>query len=281
MQKELGSSNPEENLRNSETEYSQICNACGKKPGNILITSCDHNLCLPCAARQFEHDTQNDPQNKTVMIIQKLICKVCKTPTDLEQETILELESMQKQRVRKPKESKTKPNQFPPVNLNSDNQNTKSGFCKDHPGEFLTYFCFECVNNLICSECVIHVIHHEHNVLNIKKAVPRIKTKLEEVKISIESAISKIKENLKDLDLYKKKIIDDAQLSKTKVKETFDLLVNLLKMKESELLSKIDDQYEENISDFNNILSNLNSKYNEIKNYNELLGKTISSNDIV
>jgi len=50
-------------------------------------------------------------------------------------------------------------------------QAQKKEFCKEH-NEEVTYFCFDCMNRCICSDCVVHGVHRNHNVMNIKKAYP-------------------------------------------------------------------------------------------------------------
>lgn len=52
------------------------------------------------------------------------------------------------------------------------------GFCPEHPDEEISYFCFNCVSNCICPECIIHGIHKNHEVMTIKKAYPIIKNKV-------------------------------------------------------------------------------------------------------
>ena len=62
------------------------------------------------------------------------------------------------------------PNNYPPQ---------RKEFCKEH-NEEVTYYCFECMNKCICSECVVHGVHKNHDVMSIKKAYPII---VERVKI--------------------------------------------------------------------------------------------------
>lgn len=56
-------------------------------------------------------------------------------------------------------------------------QVAKKEYCKDH-NEEVTYFCFDCMNKCICSECVVHGVHKSHDVMNIKKAYPVILEKV-------------------------------------------------------------------------------------------------------
>lgn len=283
MQRNISNPHGSEKEKASDPEYSQTCINCSTKPGNILICACDHNLCLNCAAKQFENDSQKNPLSKNVIMRQKLWCKLCKSPTDLEPDAVSELQSILKNKSKSKitKFSELRPKQFPKTSINMEMQNSKSGFCKDHPGEFRTYFCFDCVDNLICSECVIHGIHHNHNVLTTKKAIPRIKTKLEEIRIALDSSLSKVKENFKELDVYKKKIADDSQISKQKVREIFDSIKELLNSKQSDLLLGIDFQFDQNLKYHDSMLQNLNKKFDELKRNYEVISQTISSSDVV
>lgn len=63
--------------------------------------------------------------------------------------------------------------------FNGTNQlaNAKKEFCKDHHEE-LSYYCFDCLSRCICSECVVHGLHKNHNVLSLKRAYPIIVEKV-------------------------------------------------------------------------------------------------------
>lgn len=54
------------------------------------------------------------------------------------------------------------------------------GFCPEHPDEEISYFCFNCISNCICPECIIHGVHKNHEVMTIKKSYPIIKNKVKE-----------------------------------------------------------------------------------------------------
>jgi len=47
--------------------------------------------------------------------------------------------------------------------------------CGEHPDEEILYFCFDCLCECICPECVIHGRHKDHDVKTIKKSAPVIK----------------------------------------------------------------------------------------------------------
>ena len=50
--------------RESEViEDGVMCAACGATPEDVLILTCEHNLCLPCAASNL-HTAQKRQKNK-------------------------------------------------------------------------------------------------------------------------------------------------------------------------------------------------------------------------
>ena len=62
------------------------CAKCMKKPEDVLILTCDHNLCLECAALNLQEQTsQNQNTFKTV------ICEFCQSATVLDPESATEL----------------------------------------------------------------------------------------------------------------------------------------------------------------------------------------------
>ena len=54
-------------------------------------------------------------------------------------------------------------------------------FCNSHPDEEVTYFCLDCENSCVCSECVIHGTHKNHEVQSLRKASSVIKQKLQSI----------------------------------------------------------------------------------------------------
>ena len=51
-------------------------------------------------------------------------------------------------------------------------------FCIEHPDEEISYYCFDCLANCICPECVIHGAHKNHDVLTVKKSFPIVRNKV-------------------------------------------------------------------------------------------------------
>lgn len=55
---------------------------------------------------------------------------------------------------------------------------TMRSFCIEHPDEEISYFCFDCLTNCVCSECVIHGPHKTHDVMTVKKSYGIVKTRV-------------------------------------------------------------------------------------------------------
>ena len=68
MQNQTGS-----NIMTHEEEDDVSCAKCDSKPEDVLILTCDHNLCLPCAAQNL-HSQQRLQQN-TFQVSCKVIPK--------------------------------------------------------------------------------------------------------------------------------------------------------------------------------------------------------------
>jgi len=51
---------PHETFSNDEEEDDVCCAKCGARPEDVLILTCDHNLCLACASNNlFEQQTMH------------------------------------------------------------------------------------------------------------------------------------------------------------------------------------------------------------------------------
>ena len=76
---------------NQEEDEDDVCCAkCQARPEDVLILTCDHNLCLECAAQNlFEQQTMHQNTFQTV------ICEYCQSATVLDPESATELLELQ------------------------------------------------------------------------------------------------------------------------------------------------------------------------------------------
>ncbi len=85
LRKEEDEETPQE-----EINYESIsCAKCGTTPDDVLILTCDHNLCLLCAAKNLRRE-----KGKAHHSFQTVVCDVCGSATVLDPSSATELLSM-------------------------------------------------------------------------------------------------------------------------------------------------------------------------------------------
>ncbi len=283
------------------------CSNCGIKCEQTLLLSCDHNLCMNCAAANLVKN-ELPGMNKT----QYIICDICKQKTEIDTNTSKEVLSLGLSGINKNNIEfeekltynieKENNNTFPeyaqnslmnsnndkynlssPVNLvyfndtNNDNNYlnnitskydiadiksnlSKNNICQTH-GEPITYLCLDCMSKCICAECVVHGIHRNHEVLNIKKAYPLIYSKTQEIGNHINSRIKELSTTQKNIEQKKREINNLNNKCRIDIRQAFDELRNLLNKKEKEILEKAE--------------NTLNDNVNELETYNHIIQSKI------
>ena len=142
-------------------------------------------------------------------------------------------------------------------NLNLINNKT---ICQEH-NEPITYLCLDCMSKCICTECVVHGVHRNHEVLNIKKAYPLIYNKTQEISNIICSRIKELNLTQKNIEQKKREINNLNSKCKIDIRQAFDELRNLLNKKEKEIINKT--------------LNTLNDNFNELNTYNQIINSKI------
>ena len=291
------------------TEEEIFCSNCGAKCDQSLMLSCDHNLCMNCAADNLVRN-ESPGINKT----QYIICDICNQKTEIDTNTskevlslglnnnlninniesnddniqhfitsnslmnsnnnnnynLKDLTNINDNNISSPIYYNTN-NGFNNNDLNNifskyditdikNNLKNKNNFCNDH-GEPITYLCLDCMSKCICAECVVHGVHRNHDVLNIKKAYPLIYNKTQEIGNHINSRIKELYGLQKNLDQKRKDILTLNNKCKIDIRQTFDEIRNLLNKKEKEIMNKTE--------------INLNDNINELNTYNHIIQSKI------
>ena len=273
------------------------CSNCGIICDQTLLLSCDHNLCMNCAANNLVRN-ELPGMNK----IQYIICDICQQKTEIDTNTSKEVLSLGLNNLNKNNEEVEKNldnineyeyntfqennqklnlqnslinsnnnNDFEsPVNIvyfNTNNNNlnnlsskyditdiknniNRSNICQDH-GEPITYLCLDCMSKCICSECVVHGIHRNHEVLNIKKAYPLIYNKTQEIGNHINTKIKQLFITQKNIEQKKKEIGNLNNKCRIDIRQAFDELRSLLNKKEKEIMDKTENTLNDNINELN------------------------------
>ena len=280
------------------------CSNCGMKCDQTLLLSCDHNLCMNCAANNLVRN-ESPGMNKT----QYIICDICQQKTEIDTNTSKEVlslglnclnknnieveDNLNYQKIDEFENNNFNYNSSPennfrfntknslmnsnndnvnltsPVNLvyfnNKNNLNNVSEkydindiksnlhnntICQDH-GEPITYLCLDCMSKCICSECVVHGIHRNHEVLNIRKAYPLIYSKTQEIGNHISSKIKELYTTQKKIEQKKKEINTLNNKCRIDIRQAFDELRSLLNKKEKEIMDKTENTLNDNINELN------------------------------
>ena len=273
------------------------CSNCGIICDQTLLLSCDHNLCMNCAANNLVRN-ELPGMNK----IQYIICDICQQKTEIDTNTSKEVLSLGLNNLNKNNEEVEKNfdnineyeyntfqennqklnlqnslmnsnnnNDFEsPVNIvyfNTNNNNlnnlsskyditdiknniNRSNICQDH-GEPITYLCLDCMSKCICSECIVHGIHRNHEVLNIKKAYPLIYNKTQEIGNHINTKIKELFITQKNIEQKKKEIGNLNNKCRIDIRQAFDELRSLLNKKEKEIMDKTENTLNDNINELN------------------------------
>ena len=140
------------------------------------------------------------------------------------------------------------------------NNINRSDICQDH-GEPITYLCLDCMSKCICSECVVHGIHRNHEVLNIKKAYPLIFNKTQEIGNHISSKIKELYITQRNIEQKKNELNNLNNKCKIDIRQAFDELRSLLNKKEKEIMNKTE--------------NTLNDNMNELDTYNHIIQSKI------
>ena len=270
------------------------CSKCNCKTEQALMLSCEHNLCMNCAARNLNESPQQPKQF--------IICDLCGSKTKIDNQTSQEIfSSVFKNLNLNPNLLNTtndiynnnlyrtqniNQNYNPNYNSNEiylhsmDNINNnilisnsniinKKKICKDH-GEPISYLCLDCMTQCICSECIVHGAHHHHDVLNIKKAYPLILSKVQDLYKNISERMKALDDSRRNIE-QKKKGIEALNIKcKNEIRNAFEIIRIRLNEKEKEILEKTEYTLKENLNELNTYERVIESKMT-------VMNKTIDS----
>lgn len=70
-----------------ELDQPENCAKCGALPEDILMLTCNHDLCLACSARNFQRELQKKGRSAN-----SICCELCGALTVLDESSIIELQ---------------------------------------------------------------------------------------------------------------------------------------------------------------------------------------------
>ncbi|OMJ66892.1 hypothetical protein SteCoe_36110 [Stentor coeruleus] len=243
---------------------SMICAKCGRQPNDMLILICNHNLCLICAGKSMSSETYKNKE------IHKIICEICSSNTELDPNSVIELLKLYEEEFNILKYKHE-------IQYQKDESYSISDFCKVHPDEILGYYCFDCETECICAECVIHGKHKGHDVMQIKKAYPIIKDKIEEILIHVTGKIDEIDLKNEKLENQKNEIISQGNSAKQQVLVSFEDLKARIDKKEREIISQIERTVQDSLKDVENYMRIISGKIEVLEELGQGIKKILNT----
>ena len=131
--------------------------------------------------------------------------------------------------------------------------------CNEH-GEPISYLCLDCMSKCICSECIVHGVHHNHDVLNIKKAYPLIYNKTQDLYKFLSEKISDLNVSKRNIEQKKSNISSINQRCKNEIKNAFQIIRIRLNEKEKEIIEKTESTLKDNFNELNTYFHVIQSK---------------------
>ena len=250
------------------------CAKCNSQTDETLLLSCEHNLCIPCAADKLSHSNV-ECANMSNAKMHIITCDFCRSQTELDPMTVKEILSVNANPpqtngsgIQNYSQSNIYPNISDSFNnythhLHQSNSNLfvpiQSEVCVEH-GEPITYLCFDCLSKCICAECVVHGVHKNHEVINVKKAYPLIYEKTEDLLSSVENKIKDLTNMNINIDNRKTELTNHNEKCKRDISVAFEEIRMKLNKKEKDILDKADSILKDNINELNTYSRLLQSK---------------------
>lgn len=94
------------------------CAKCGEFPNDVLILTCDHNLCLMCASMNLKRENMKASKmenKKNQNSFQTVICEICRIATVLDPASATELLTMEEEEYEEVNEPKSTQDSFEPI----------------------------------------------------------------------------------------------------------------------------------------------------------------------
>ena len=278
------------------------CSICGCKTEQALMLSCEHNLCMNCSAKKL-----NEPSHQPN---QYITCDICGSKTEIDNQTSQEIfSSVFKNLNLNPNllnNNNTNNNLYKTENLNQtynphlssneillhsmDNINNNNLFisntniinrknlCEEH-GEPISYLCLDCMTKCICSECIVHGAHRNHDTLNIKKAYPLIYSKVQDLYKTICSKINELNYSKRNIEQRKSNIKALNTKCKNDIKNSFNIIRIRLDQKEKEIIEKTESTLNDNLNELNTYEHVIQSKIANISKILESLNANMMRKD--
>ena len=87
------------------------------------------------------------------------------------------------------------------------------------------YFCFDCQNSSICSECILESGHSGHTIVTLKKAVRLLVDKIGDHSRHLEEVRDRVKDKINELSGLRASLVVEYQSRQNDLKSLFEVLL--------------------------------------------------------
>jgi hypothetical protein len=260
------------NIHDSFQDDRVFCAKCGSTPEDILVLSCQHNLCKACTIKIIPPQSSDIQNTRAIPIIK---CDICGKQTRVEEGTIDQLyKNTNESAINTPDCSKQD------FSMYSSYEN----YCKTHSDEIAAYYCFDCNGCPLCSECAVHGEHKRHNVIMIAKANKILKDKINEKLTDLECEARSLEVYCIENEEKKLNLLKECTYAKEEICGVFKTIKELIARIECSVRQDIEAKYSTYENTIGNICDQLRFKHcnieEKIHRYSELIANPHSYIDL-
>lgn len=150
----------------------------------------------------------------------------------------------------------------------------RSVSCSAHVDEIVQYFCLKCETRPMCSECVFRSGEHTghlQDVVLVKKAFPKVRSRINDLVVEFEKSIKDIKINEINLVENKKSIENISANCKGQISKLFNDVRETLRLREHELMGKVESVVDSEIRHLEKDIQKNHDKRVKIESVSQLL----------
>jgi len=156
--------------------------------------------------------------------------------------------------------------------------------CSVHKENPLEYFCLQCENKALCSECVIRQPDHQSHIDQVQlipKAYPVVKSRIEQLQSELGSRIQKMRQTEQEIEHHRGEVNGIVHNAKSQMQSAFRELRQRIDKREAELLQMVDQASSKQLQTIDSDYRVHHDKRKKIEEMGNLLSGYIAQHDEV
>lgn len=152
--------------------------------------------------------------------------------------------------------------------------------CATHIDEPVQYFCLRCETRPMCAECVFRTEDHRNHlqdVVLIRKAYPKIKSRVTDLVATFDKSIRDIRVHELNLVENRKSIETIGSNSRIQIEKFFSDLREVLKQREDQLIRQVDSVVERELVEISSEITSSSLRREKLESISHLLNSVVST----